>query len=321
MRLMMIIAAATLYTLGAAAQDWPTRPVTMVVPFAAGGPTDAVGRVFAQALGETLGKPVVVENLGGAGGMTGANRVAHAAADGYTALFGGASGQVYNQLLYKKPLYNSRTDFAPVALLTDVAAILVARKDLPATTLAEFRRYLAANDGTTFGSAGVGSSTHLACALLNTALNAHPTHVPYRGAAPAVQDLMAGRIDYMCDLVPDAVAHVSAGAVKAIAMLAQSRSAILPDVATADEQGLAGFEASSWYALFLPKGAPASVVSKLNAATVAALELPSLRQRFRDLGVTVVKPERRSPEYLAHFIDEELVKWAGPIRAGSISVE
>ena len=304
----------------AAAEDWPTRPVTMVIPFAAGGPTDAVGRVVAQRLSETLGQQVVVENVGGAGGMTGASRVAHAAADGNMFLFGGASSQVYNQFLYKKPLYNSRTDFAPVALLTEQASVLIARKDLPASTLAEFIRYLKDNKTASFGSAGVGSSTHLGCVLLNAAIGADVTHVPYRGAAPAMQDMIGGRIDYMCDLVPDAVAHVRAGDVKPIAMLARSRSPILPDLATADEQGLAGFEATSWYGLFLPKDAPAAMVQKLHDAAVAAVETPSLRDRLRGLGVEIVAPERRSSDYLAHFIGEEFAKWSTPIRASGIMV-
>jgi tripartite-type tricarboxylate transporter receptor subunit TctC len=304
----------------AAAEDWPTRPVTMVVPFAAGGPTDAVGRVVAQRLSETLGQQVVVENVGGAGGMTGASRVAHAPADGNVFLFGGSSSQVYNQILYKKPLYNSRTDFAPVALLTEQAAVLIVRKDLPADSLAGFIRYVKDNKAASYGSAGVGSSTHLGCVLLNAAIGADATHVPYRGAAPAMQDLIGGRIDYMCDLVPDAVAHVRAGDVKPIAMLARTRSSILADVATADEQGLAGFEATSWYGLFLPKDAPGAIVQKLHDAAVAAVDTPALRQRLRGLGVEIVAPERRASDYLVRFIGEEYTKWSAPIRASGITV-
>jgi tripartite-type tricarboxylate transporter receptor subunit TctC len=314
------LAAFLMASGAAAAEDWPTRSITMVIPFAAGGPTDAVGRVIAQRLSETLGQQVIVENVGGAGGMTGASRVAHAASDGNVFLFGGSSSQVYNQILYKKPLYNSRTDFTPVALLTEQASVLIARKDLSANTLQELTRYVKDSKTASFGSAGVGSSTHLGCLLLNGAIGADVTHVPYRGAAPAMQDLIGGRIDYMCDLVPDAVAHIRAGAVKPIAMLARSRSPILPDLATADEQGLAGFEATSWYGLFLPKEAPAAIVQKLHDAAVAAVDTSSLRDRLRGLGVEIVAPERRSPDYLARFIGEELTKWAAPIRASGITV-
>ena len=305
----------------AAADGWPTRPVTMVIPFAAGGPTDAVGRIVAQRLSETLGHQVVVENVGGAGGMTGASRVVRATPDGSVFLFGGAASNIFNQLLYKEPLYNSGTDFAPVTLLTEQALVLVARKNLSANTLAEFARYLRDNAATSFGSAGVGSSTHLGCLLLNTAIGVDVTHVPYRGAGPAMQDLIAGRIDYMCDLTPDAVAHIGANEIKAIAMLAKARSPILRDVATADEQGLAGFEATSWYGLFLPKGTPVAIVRKLQEAATTAVDTPSLRDRLRDLGVEIVAPERRGPEYLARFIGEELAKWEPPIRRSGFVVQ
>ena len=313
------LAAVLLAMAPARGQGWPTRPITMVVPNAAGGPTDAVGRVVAQGLSETLGQQVVVENVGGAGGMTGASRVAHAAADGSVFLFGGSSSQIFNQLIYKKPLYNARTDFTPVVLLTEQASVLIARNDLPANSLAEFIHYVKETKTASFGSAGVGSSTHLGCVLLNAAIGADVTHVPYRGAAPAMQDVIGGRIDYMCDLVPDAVAHVRSGDVKAIAMLARSRSPILPEVASADEQGLAGFEASSWYGLFLPKDAPAPIVRKLHDAAVAALETPALRDRLRNLGVEIVAPQRRSSEYLTRFIGEEFAKWSVPIRASGIT--
>jgi tripartite-type tricarboxylate transporter receptor subunit TctC len=319
-RMIILLPAMLVAAHAAAAEDWPARPVTMVVPFAAGGPTDAVGRVVAQALGEALGQQVVVENVGGAGGMTGASRVAHAAPDGYTILFGGVSSQVYNQLLYKKPQYNSRTDFTPVALLTEQPSVLITRKDLPVGTLAEFARYIKTNRSATFGSAGVGSSTHMGCVLLNLAIGVDVTHVPYRGAAPAMQDLIGGRIDYMCDIVADAVPHVRAGDVKQIAMLARSRSSILPELATADEQGLSGFEASSWYGLFLPKDAPGMIVRKLNQATVSATETPSLRERLRGLGVEVVAADRRSADYLARFIGEEFVRWSAPVKASGITV-
>src|SRR5581483_7946412 len=230
---------------------WPDRPVTMVVPFAAGGPTDVVGRIMAQRLGEILEQQIVVENVGGAGGMTGAQRVALARPDGYQMLLGTVGTQAYNQTLYKKPLYNAVSDFAPVVLIAEQPLVLVVPKDFPANTLGEFTAYAKANASKlSFGSGGAGSSTHLACMLLNSAIGVDVQHVPYRGSAPAMQDLIAGRINYLCDAVSTAMPQIKTGAVKPIAILARSRTSVLPDVPTAQEQGLPGFEANNWIGLF-----------------------------------------------------------------------
>lgn len=313
---MQIVLAAVLIACGAArAQDWPTRPIMLVVPYAAGGPTDVVGRLFAQQMSEILGRPIVVENIPGAGGMTGASRVANAAAEGYHVLFGGSGNLVYNQILYKKPLFNSLTDFTPVALLTEQSLVLIARKDLPADSLQEFIRYVKANTTASFGSAGAGSSTHLGCVMLNLAVGANVTHVPYRGIVSAHQDLIGGRIDYICDFILTALPQIQAGTVKAIATLSPSRSPMLPNVSTADEQGLANLDTANWYGLFLPKDASASIVLKLQHAAAAALDTPSFRDRLHSLGVEVVAPERRSPEYLARFLKDDIAKWMAPIKA------
>ena len=320
-RTSLIAIALLLAARAAGAQDWPTRPVTMVVPYAAGGPTDAVGRVVAQRLSVELGQQVVVENIGGAGGMTGSSRVAHAAPDGNTFLFAGAGSQVFNQLLYKKPLYDAVTDFTPVALLTEQGLVLIVRKELPANRFGEFIDYLKTNTNANFGSAGAGSTTHLGCVFLNVAIGVNASHVPYRGAAPAMQDLIAGRIDYMCDLTPDALPQIEGRTVKPIAMLTRLRSPVLPALPTAAEQGLVDFDGSSWYGLFLPKGTPAAIVRKLHDAAAAALENQVLRGRLQSLGVEVVAPERRSSEYLASFLKQELVKWAAPIKASGITAD
>jgi tripartite-type tricarboxylate transporter receptor subunit TctC len=318
---MQIVLAAVLIACGVArAEDWPTRPITLVVPYPAGGPTDVVGRLFAQQMSETLGRPIVVENIGGAGGMIGASRVAHAAPDGYQVLFVG-SAMTNSQLLYKKPLFNSVTDFAPVGLLTRQSLVLIARKDAPFDGLQSFIRYVKANKTASFGSAGTGSSTHLGCVMLNLAIDANVTHVPYRGVAPAMQDLIGGRIDYYCTLIPDAIPQVQGGAIKGIAMLSRSRSQMLPHLPTADEQGLANFDVADWYGLFLPKGTPASIVQKLHDVAVASLDTPSFRDRLHSLGVEVVAPERRSPEYLASFLKDEIAKWTAPIKASGITVD
>jgi tripartite-type tricarboxylate transporter receptor subunit TctC len=318
---MQIVLAAALVACGAArAQDWPTRPITLVVPYPAGGPTDVVGRLFAQQMSQFLGRPIVVENIAGAGGTTGASRIAHAAPDGYQVLFVG-SAMTNSQLLYKKPPFNSVTDFAPVALLTRQSLVLIARKNAPFDGLQSFIRYVKEKPTVTFGSAGAGSSTHLGCVMLNLAINANVTHVPYRGVAPAMQDLIGGRIDYYCTLIPDAIPQIQGGAIKGVAMLSRSRSQILSHLPTADEQGLANFDAADWYGLFLPKGAPASIVKKLNDTAVAALDTPSFRDRLHSLGVEIVAPERRSPEYLAQFLKDEIVKWTAPIKESGITVD
>jgi tripartite-type tricarboxylate transporter receptor subunit TctC len=306
----------------AAAQEWPTRTVTMVVPFAAGGPTDLLGRVMAAAMSERLGQQIVVENVGGAGGMTGANRVAKAAPDGYQFVLGGSGALVYNQFLYKKPLFNAATDFAPVVMVAEQPLVLVTRKDFPADTLPAFIAYARQHQATmTFGSAGAGSTTHLSCVLFNVAAGIQVTHVPYRGGGPASQDVQAGRIDYLCDFVSTALPQIQGHTVKAIATLSRTRAAVLPDVPTAHEQGLVDFEAASWLGFLLPKGTPAPIVDKLNAAAIAAMDTPAVRQRLQGFGVTVVAPERRSPGYLGEWIGKELAKWEAPVRASGASAD
>lgn len=319
---MWIVLAGILITCGdASAQDWPARPITLVVPYGAGGPTDLIGRLFAEQLSERLGRQIIVENVAGAGGMTGANRVANAPPDGYQVLFGGSGNLVFNQILYKKPLFNSVTDFSPVALLTEQSLVLIARKDLPGEGLQDFMRHVKASKTASFGSSGAGSSTHLGCEMLNLAIGAAATHVPYRGSGPAIQDLMGGRIDYFCDIIVTAVPHVQAGNVKAIAILSPSRSPMLPDVRTADEQGLANLDTSNWYGLFLPKGTPSSIVQKLHDTALAALDTPSFHDRLSALGVNVVAPERRSPDYLARFLKDDIARWTAPIKASGITVD
>ncbi|MFZ0071951.1 MAG: tripartite tricarboxylate transporter substrate-binding protein [Xanthobacteraceae bacterium] len=316
-------ALASFFLAGAArAQDWPTRPVTMVVPYAAGGPVDTVGRIMAAGLSEILRQQVVIENVTGAGGMTGTSRVALAAPDGYTFLLGGLAvlGLVPN--LYKKPLYNPVTDFASVSLFADSARILIVRKDLPADTLKDFIAYAQTNQAKMqFGSAGAGSGLHICAVLLNTDMGTIITHVPYRGSAPAMQDLMAGRIDFMCEQISTALPQIQAGVVKAIATLGPARSSALPDLPTAQEQGLADLDCSTWSAFVFPKQTPEAIVRRLAQATSEAVDLPLVRERFASVGVTVAAPERRSPEYLAKFLPSELAKWAGPIRASGVSAD
>jgi tripartite-type tricarboxylate transporter receptor subunit TctC len=306
----------------ARAQNFPSRPLTMVVPFLAGGGIDAVARIQAQRMGELLGQTVVVENIGAAAGMAGGARVAKAAPDGYTFEIGNVGTHAYNQTLYKKPLYNAVTDFTPVGLTTESPRILITRKDLPVKNLQELIAHIKANQRSMqFGSAGVGSGTHLPCVLFNIAIGVEVTHVPYRGEGPVMQDLIGGRIDYMCATIQSGAAQANQGSVKPIAIMGPNRVPIIPDVPTTAEQGLPGVEASVWNAYFLPKGAPDPIVRKLNKAMSDALDDPAMRKRLEELGLEIVPPERRTPEYLAKFLPEEIERWAKPILAAGISVD
>jgi tripartite-type tricarboxylate transporter receptor subunit TctC len=310
------------WTGAAAAQDWPTRPITLVVPFAPGGGIDVSVRIQAQYMGEALGQTFVIENVGGAAGTTGTSRVAKAAPDGYTMLIGNSGTHAYSQSLSKRPLYNAVEDFTPVGLVTDSPRILIARKDLPVNNLQEFIAYVKANQTRMqFGSAGVGAGTHLPCELLNTAMGVKVTHVPYRGAGPVMQDLIGGRIDYMCDTIQTGAKQAQAGTVKGIAVMAGKRVPIIADLPTTGEQGLPGVEASVWNAFFFPKGTPEAIVRKLNKVVGDMLDNPDMRRRLQELGLEIVPPEQRSPEYLAKFLPQEVERWGKVIRAAGISVD
>jgi tripartite-type tricarboxylate transporter receptor subunit TctC len=319
-----LAAAAALMALAgtAGAQNWPTRPITLVVPFAAGGGIDVSVRIQAQHMSELLGQSIVVDNLGAAAGTIGSQRVAKSAPDGYTLLIGNSGTHAYSQSLYKRPLYNAVTDFQPVGMVSESPRILLSRKDLPVSNLQEFIAYVKANQAKIqFGSAGVGSGTHLPCVLLNLTLGVNVTHVPYRGAGPVMQDLIGGRIDYMCDTIQTGAQQARQGTVKGIAVMAPKRVPIIADLATTGEQGLPGVEASVWNAFFFPKGTPEVIVRRLNKAMSDMLDNPGIRKRLEDLGLEIVPPERRSPEYLAQFLPQEIERWAKPIREAGISAD
>jgi len=321
-RIIAVLAALAAVNAPAGAQEWPTRPVTMVVPFAAGGGFDVLGRVIAQRLSGTLGQQVIVENISGAAGIVGTNRVAKAAPDGYMFLLGSVGTQAYNPALYKKLPYNPAADFAPVALFAEQPMVLITRKDFPASNLQEFIAYVKENGAKLqYGSAGVGSTTHVGCALLNAAAGINITHIPYRGGGPAMVDLIAGHVDYMCAGNVSAVPQIASKTLKGIAILARSRSPLLPSLATAHEQGLTNFEAVAWNAFFMPRGTPAAIVKKLNDATIEAMNNPAVKDRMQELGVATVAAERRSPDYLQKFVESEIAKWEAVIEAAGINMD
>ncbi len=318
----IVATAIVLAALPAAAQEWPAKPIAMVIPFAPGGALDVVARIVGPRLSEILGKPVIIENVGGAGGMTGGQRVAKAAPDGYQFVFGGTSTHAINQTLYKNPLYNAATDFAPVALMIEQPVVLITRPDLPVGNLKEFIAYTKANQAKMqYGSSGAGSTVHLACSLLNAKLGVQVTHIPYRGTAPATQDMLAGRLDYMCPLSASATPQIESGQVKVITVLAKERSPVLPNLPSAFEQGLADLDTRGWNGFFLPKGTPAAIVQKLSEAASATIDTPSVRERLREIGVSTVVRERRSPDYLQKFVEAEIEKWSVPIRSAGVTAE
>lgn len=302
--------------------SWPDRPLTMVVPLAAGSGIDVLGRVLAPRLSEILGQTVIVENVTGAGGTTGAARVAKATPDGYQFLLGGTGTHAYTQTLYQHPPYDALNDFAPVALVAEQPVVLIARKDLPADNLQDFIAYAKGHQAKMqYGSAGAGSAAHLACVVLNSAAGVLVTHVPYRGGGQAMQDLIAGRIDYQCPLLPIATQQIQSGSVKAIALLSRERSRTMPTLPTAREQGLTEVDVSNWSAFFLPKGTPSAIVQKLHDATIATMNAATVRAKLDEMGVDLVAPERRSAEYLRDFVRGEISKWAGPIKASGVNAE
>src|SRR3954453_20538855 len=312
---------AALFAFGAAlwpvvgqAQLYPSRPITMVVPYAAGGAFDTVARIVAARMGELLGQSMIVENVTGAAGIIGVTRVINAKPDGYTILLGTVGTHAYNQTIYRKRRYDALNDFTPVTLFSDQPMVLEGRKDLPANNLAEFIALLKQN-GTKmqYGSAGIGTTTHLACALLNARIGVDVPHVPYRGGGPAANDLIGGHIDYMCGNIGTVVARAAAKQSKPLALLSRERTPLMPELATAHEQGIRDYDVVTWTAFFLPKDAPKDIVAKLNEATHAAMDTPASKTRFNAIDVVGIAPERRGPEYLAKYVVER--SRAGKVRS------
>ena len=307
----------------AAAQTFPNRPVTIVVPFAAGGPTDIVARVIAERLSASLGQPVVVENAPGAAGTTGAARVAQATADGYTLLMGPMSTMSFSPALYPTLSFNPLNDFEPLGIVAAAPIVLVARTQTTGNTMPEFVAHLRANAGKmTYGHAGVGSTSHLSCLLLNSLIGVDPALAPYRGTAPAIQDMLVGKIDYLCDQSTSVMSHVSAGSIKPLAVLAPTRSqALPPNVLTAAEAGFPGIEMVVWNALFAPKGTPRAIVMQINAAIGRGLDETSVRRRFEQLGAEAPPPTTVRRRRSARILARDIEKWGAVIRAANIKPE
>jgi tripartite-type tricarboxylate transporter receptor subunit TctC len=301
-------------------QSWPTRFITLIVPFGPGSASDIVSRLLAPRLSEALGQQVVVEDIGGAGGTIGVSRAAKAPPDGYTVVLGAIDTFAQSQSLFKNPPYNSVADFTPVALALEQPLVLTVRKDLPAANLQEFAAYVRANQSSMqFGSSGVGSAVHLACFQFTAAVGATVTHVPYRGSAAALQDLIAGRLDFYCPIAVAAIPQIESKAMKALAILTRERSSLLPDLATAKEQGFDGIDGYYWMGFFLPRGTPDAIVKTLNAAIDVTLDTAAVQARLRDLGTTVVARERRSSAYLQQYLESEITKWADTMKAGGVT--
>lgn len=309
-----IIGIALLSSTAAYAQQYPTKPVTVIVPFAAGGPTDTVARLVAQSMGTQLKQQIIIENVGGAGGTIGSARVAKASPDGYTLLLHHI-GHATAPTLYRKLSYNSITDFEPVGLITDVPMTFVARKDFPAKDLKELVSYAKTNkDRVTYANAGVGSASHLCGMLFMTAIGAELTTVPYKGTGPAMNDLLGGQVDFMCDQTTNTTGQIKGEKIKAYGVTTKTRVPSLPNIPTMSEAGLPGFEVAVWHGLYAPKGTPKPVIDKLASALQFALKDPNVKQRFADLGTEPVAQNRATPETLRTHLKAEIDKWAPIIK-------
>jgi tripartite-type tricarboxylate transporter receptor subunit TctC len=320
-RLMAAVAAVTLFAGPAFPQEaYPQRQITMVVPFAAGGTTDVIGRIMADDMSRTLGQQIVVENVTGAGGTVGVTRVMKAAPDGYTLLMGNLGTQAASVGLYPKLAYDPRTDFEPIMNAAATPMLVVAKKELAVENFKEFVALLKAKGDTlNYGTGGVGATSHLTCLFLDSLVGAKPQHVPFRGSGPALNALLAGQIDYVCDQTVAVVPQIQAGAVKGLVVAVPSRLAVVPDVPTSAEQGLPEFQATGWNAMFAPKGTPQPIIDKLNAAARAALANETTRKRLLDLGAELPDQAGQSPEALRQLVASEIDKWVPVIKKAGVT--
>jgi tripartite-type tricarboxylate transporter receptor subunit TctC len=314
------LAAAVAIPATAQAQTYPARPISMIVPFAAGGPTDIVARIVAENMSKTLGQQIVIENVVGAGGTTGATRAMRATNDGYTIIMGHMGTHAAAVALYPKLAYHPTKNFEPIGLAAGTPVLIVAKKDFPAKDLKEFVAYVKANsEKMNMAHAGVGSVSFTTCLLLNSILQAKPAAIPFQGTGPALNALIAGQVDYMCDQIVNLVPHIQGGTIKAYAIGTPERNPALPDVPTSKEAGLPEFQASAWNALFAPKDTPKEALDKLSDALSKALDDQGVRKRLLDLGSDIPGPDRRGQQALAKLVESEIAKWSPIIQASGIS--
>ncbi|MGY0572317.1 tripartite tricarboxylate transporter substrate binding protein BugD [Bradyrhizobium sp. RDM12] len=300
------------------AQTYPTRSITTIVPFAAGGPTDVVARIVTSHMAQTLGQSIIIENVVGAGGTTATTRAARAANDGYTLITGHMGTHAASVPLYPKLAYHPERDFEPIALLAGTPILILARKDFPPKDLKEFVAYVKANsEKVNAAHAGIGSVSHVSCELLHAILDIKPVGVPFNGTGPAMNALVAGQVDYMCDQIVNAVPQINAGTIKAYAIATPERNPSLPNVPTTAEAGLPTFQAQAWNAMFAPKGTSPAILASLNAAAVKALDDETVTKRLLKLGSVVPTPAERTPEALATLVKSEIAKWTPVLKPAS----
>ena len=303
---------------GVQAQEYPTGTVTMIVPFAAGGPADVMGRIASDIFSRHLGQNFVVENVGGAGGTVGTLRLARARPDGYTLISGHMGTNALAPVFYPNLGYDPEKDFEPVGLIATQPELLAVRKNIPANNLKEFAAWAKANESKlNMGHAGLGSVSYIGCLLLNDAIGIKPTLVPFTGTAPVMNAILAGQIDYDCDPVLGPLPHVRAGTVKALAIAAKKRSPLLPDVPTSYEQGFPQFDCAPFYAVFAPKGTPKAVIDKLAAALSKGLDEPTVQKRLADLGAEIAEPDRRGPKALGELVHSEVARLTPILKAAA----
>jgi len=303
-----------------AEDQYPTHPISMIVPFAAGGPTDILGRVVAQAIGPMLGQQIIVEDVTGAGGTIGAAKAARAAPDGYTMVMGNLGTHAASLGIYKSLAYDPRKDFEPVILVASTPMVLVTRKTLPVHTLSDVVAWAKANKGkATMGSAGVGSISHLTLLLFNHLTGADITHVPYRGLSEATNDLLGGQIDTLFDQVVTATPHILNGSENAIVVTIPTRAAAIPNVPSANEAGLPDLQTVAWSALFMPKDTPKPIIARINSAVQKMMQDAAIAKRLAEIGADIPAPDQRSPEALGRLVNAEVDKWVPLIKSAGIT--
>lgn len=324
MKSFLVAAAASVALVAgsASAQKYPDHPVTVIVPFAAGGPTDIVARLVGENMSRTLGQQLIVENVVGAGGTTGITRAAQAKPDGYTLAMGHMGTHGAAPALYPNIKYDPSKDFQPIGLAAGTPIVIVAKKALPPTTLKEFMAFAKSQgDKLNEAHAGVGSVSHTTCTMFNAQLGIKPTMVAYRGTGPALNDLVAGVVDYMCDQIVNLVEQINAGTIKAYAIATPERSPVLPNVPTTKEAGLPDYEVSAWNALFAPKDTPKPIVAQLNEALTKALDDPNTKKRLLDLGGVIPQGDERTPQYLGEFVKKEMARWTPVLKAAGVTAQ